>query len=219
MLKVADNMKTEYASQQLQGPAGVWWCHHRNTLPKNMEVVWDQFKQAFRGHYIPAGLMAIKHIEFMKLNQGDKSVIEYLHAFISLSRYAPEFVNTEVKKIASFKRGLCPKLMKAMCNNKCVTFNEFVSDTILQENCNVVYAASKSHDKSHESNAPMTNTLVVITPQYYSPGISTRYHPYQKQDPVKRSSIKKGKPKAPPSNRPCWNCKMSGHWAKDCPLS
>jgi hypothetical protein len=94
VLKVVDDMKTEYALQQLQGPAGIWWCHHRNTLPKNMEVVWDQFKEAFWGYYIPSGLMAIKHTEFMKLTQGDKSVTEYLHAFISLSRYAPEFVNT-----------------------------------------------------------------------------------------------------------------------------
>jgi hypothetical protein len=70
-----------------------------------MEVIWDQFKEAFWGHYIPSGLMAIKHTEFMKLTQEDKSVIEYLHAFINLSRYAPEFGNTEVKKIASFKRG------------------------------------------------------------------------------------------------------------------
>jgi hypothetical protein len=113
VLKVVDDMKTEYASQQLQGPAGIWWCHHRNTLLENIEVVWDQFKEAFRGHYIPSGLMAIKHTEFMKLTQGDKSVTEYLHAFINLSIYALEFVNTEVKKIASFKRGLCPKLMKA----------------------------------------------------------------------------------------------------------
>jgi hypothetical protein len=164
VLKVADDMKIEYASQQLQGPVGIWWCHHRNTLLENMEVVWDQFKEAFRGHYIPSGLMAIKHIEFMKLTQGDKSIIEHLHAFINLSRYAPEFVNTEVKKIASFKRGLCPKLMKAMHNSKCATFNEFVSDTILQENCNVVYATSKSHEKSYESNAPTSNTLVVIAP-------------------------------------------------------
>jgi hypothetical protein len=125
VLKVVDDMETEYASQQLQGPAGVWWCHHRNTLRENMEVVWDQFKEAFRGHYVPSGLMAIKHTKFMKLTQGDKSVTEYLHTFINLSRYVPEFVNTEVKKIASFKRGLCPKLMKAMCNSKCATFNEF----------------------------------------------------------------------------------------------
>jgi hypothetical protein len=81
-----------------------------------------------------------------------------------LSRYAPEFVNTEAKKIASFKRGLCPKLMKAMCNSKCATFNEFVSDTMLQENCNVVYVASKSHDKAYESKASLSNTLVVVAP-------------------------------------------------------
>jgi hypothetical protein len=37
VLKVADDMKTEYASQQLQGHVGIWWCHHRNTLPENME--------------------------------------------------------------------------------------------------------------------------------------------------------------------------------------
>jgi hypothetical protein len=55
-----------------------------------MEVVWDKFKEAFWGYYNPSGLMAIKHTEFMKLTQGDKSVTEYLHAFISLSRYAPE---------------------------------------------------------------------------------------------------------------------------------
>jgi hypothetical protein len=108
--------------------------------------------------------MAIKHIEFMKLTQGDKSVTEYLHAFINLSRYAPKFVNTKVKKITSFKRGLCPKLMNTMCNSKCVTFNGFVSDIILQENYNVVYAASKSHEKSYKSQASSSNTLVVVAP-------------------------------------------------------
>jgi hypothetical protein len=52
--------------------------HHWTTFPANVEVVWDQFKQAFRGHYIPPGLMVIKHTEFMKLTQGNKSLNEYL---------------------------------------------------------------------------------------------------------------------------------------------
>ena len=49
--------------------------------------------------------------EFMRLSQGTKSVKEYLHAFNNLARYAPEFVNTEAKKIASFQRGLSPKML------------------------------------------------------------------------------------------------------------
>jgi hypothetical protein len=139
-------------------------------------------------------------------------VLEYLHvAHMFIQRYRHVGLPTTEAKIASFKRGLCPKLMKAMCNSKCATFNEFVSDTILQENCNVVYAASKSHEKAYESKASSSNTLVVVAPQYHSPSISTRYHPYQKKGQVKKNNIRQGKSNAPPSNRPCWNCEMSGH--------
>jgi hypothetical protein len=58
------------------------------------------------GHYIPLGLMTMKHTEFMRLTQSTKSLTEYLHAFNNLSRHATEFINTDEKKIASFKRGL-----------------------------------------------------------------------------------------------------------------
>jgi hypothetical protein len=88
--------------------------------------------------------MAIKHTEFMRLTQGNKSLNEYLQAIINLARYASEFIDTDTKKIASFKRGLSPKLMKSMVNSKCVTFNEFVSDALTQENNDKVYAASKT---------------------------------------------------------------------------
>jgi hypothetical protein len=50
----------------------------------------------------------------IKLAQGTRSVTEYLLAFNNFSHYAPEFVNTDVKKIASFKRGLNTKMTKSM---------------------------------------------------------------------------------------------------------
>ena len=43
--------------------------------------------------------MRMKAAEFMKLTQGTKTLIEYMHAFNNLSRYAPEFVDTEAKKM------------------------------------------------------------------------------------------------------------------------
>ena len=58
--------------------------------------------------------MCMKDVEFLRLTQGTKTLTEYMHAFNNLSRYAPEFVNTEAKKIESFKRGLGTKLMKTM---------------------------------------------------------------------------------------------------------
>ena len=48
------------------------------------------------------------------------------------------------KKIASFKRGLGPKLLKTMGRTKCATFNEFVSDALTQENYNTVYTTTKT---------------------------------------------------------------------------
>ena len=105
-----------------------------STLPIGANVTWEQFKAAFRGHHIPPGLMRMKVAEFMKLTQGTKTLTEYKHAFNKLSQYAPEFVDTEAKKIESFKRGLGTKLIKNMANSRCDTYNEFVSDALTQEN-------------------------------------------------------------------------------------
>ena len=106
--------------------------------------MWQQFKLAFRGHHIPLGLMHMKAAKFMRLTQGTKTLTEYMHAFNNQSRYAPCFVDTEEKKIESFKRGLGTKLMKTMANSKCTTYNEFISDALNQENHNNLHAATKS---------------------------------------------------------------------------
>ena len=97
--------------------------------------------------------MSIKHTKFMKLTQGTKSLTEYLHAFNNLSRYATEFVDNDAKKIASFKRGLGPKLMKTLANNKSTTFNEFISDALTQHNQNNIYAASKNQKRAFQAGA------------------------------------------------------------------
>jgi len=96
----------------------------------------------------PLVLMSMKHTEFMRLTQGTKSLTEYLHAFNNLSRYAIEFVDTDAKKIASFKWGLSSKLMKTLANNKSATFNEFVSNALTQENHNNIYTTSKNHKRA-----------------------------------------------------------------------
>ena len=79
----------------------------------------------------------------MKLTQGTKTLTEYMHAFNNLSRYAPEFVDTEEKKIESFKRGLGTKLMKTMASSRCATYNEFACDALMKENQNNLHAVAK----------------------------------------------------------------------------
>ena len=95
----------------------------------------------------------MKAVEFMRLTQGTKTLTEYMHAVNNLSIYAPEFVNTEEKKIESFKRGLGTKLMKTLSNSKCATYDEFVSDALTQENLNNLHTAAKSHKRATEVGA------------------------------------------------------------------
>jgi hypothetical protein len=115
--------------------------------------------------------------EFLALNQGTKTMTQYLHAFNNLSRYAADMVNTDAKKIASFKRGLNPKTMKHVGTNMRTGFNDFVSDCLKQEKNNNVYAASKTRKRAFESGpsqlrAPMANHLV-----YRSPALGARFRP------------------------------------------
>jgi hypothetical protein len=100
--------------------------------------------------------------EFLALNPGTKTVTQYLHAFNNLCRYASDMVNTDAKKIASFKRGLNPKIMKHMGINTRTGFNDFISDCLKQEKNNNVYTASKTRKRAFESGpsqlrAPMAN--------------------------------------------------------------
>jgi hypothetical protein len=78
-------------------------------------------------------------------------------------------VDTYAKKIASFKRGVCPKLMKSMGNSKCATFNEFISDALTQENNNAIYASTKSHKSTYEVGASQSKAPIVAKMQYRPP--------------------------------------------------
>jgi hypothetical protein len=229
LLCLTDELKTEYASHQLHGPAGIWWSHYCSTLPPNAQLLWEEFKADFQGNYIPPRLMAMKHMEFMKLTQGNKSLTEYLQAFNNLARYAMEFVDTDAKKIASFKRVLGPKLMKTMGTSKCATFNEFISDVLTQENNNSIYAASKSRKRAFEVGLSQSRAPVAPRAPSHPPATGAKFCPPQKKAPVKTSSRKayivslpkgsssEGSSSVPPSNMPCWNCNKLGHWSRNCP--
>jgi hypothetical protein len=66
----SDAAKVCFAAQQLRGPARTWWDHFLTMQLANHMVEWGEFKAAFRGHHIPAGIMDRKLNEFLALTQG-----------------------------------------------------------------------------------------------------------------------------------------------------
>ncbi|WVZ63581.1 hypothetical protein U9M48_013204, partial [Paspalum notatum var. saurae] len=74
-------------------------------------VTWDEFRVAFRAHYLPPSLIELKQREFHALRQGDMSVLEYVEAFIRLSQYSPGDVDTDPRRATRLLDGFDPTLL------------------------------------------------------------------------------------------------------------
>jgi hypothetical protein len=56
----ADSSKASFAAQQLRGAARIWWDNFYAMQPAGHVISWDEFRTAFRAHYIPEGLLERK---------------------------------------------------------------------------------------------------------------------------------------------------------------
>ena len=73
----------------------LWWDHFLAIQPEDREVEWREFKAAFWGHHIPAGIMDRKLNEFLALTQGNRTVLQYAQAFNDLCQYAGYHADTD----------------------------------------------------------------------------------------------------------------------------
>ncbi|KAK5794804.1 hypothetical protein PVK06_036051 [Gossypium arboreum] len=89
----------------LQEEAYLWWESVVRHLPEN-QITWDLFQKEFQKKYIGEMYIEDKKQEFLTLQQGDMSVIDYEREFSRLSRYASEFIPTEADSCKRFLRGL-----------------------------------------------------------------------------------------------------------------
>jgi hypothetical protein len=56
-LPCSEECKANFATLQLQGEALMWWEHFKSMQPAGHKVTWVEFRQAFKDHHIPKGLM------------------------------------------------------------------------------------------------------------------------------------------------------------------
>jgi hypothetical protein len=139
----SDEAKVRFATQQLRGPARIWWDHFLTMQPVDHVVEWREFKAAFRGHYIPAGIMDRKLNEFLALTQGNCIVLQYAQAFNDLCQYAGYHADTAEKKRDRFKRGLSTKLRDRLNTVRANSYNELVNMVISHEDCITARQAEK----------------------------------------------------------------------------
>ena len=68
LIPCTEFQKLFFAAQQLRGVASAWYANLMAMRPAGVPLTWMEFHTAFRAHYIPEGVMAMKLDEFLALN-------------------------------------------------------------------------------------------------------------------------------------------------------
>jgi hypothetical protein len=154
VLPCSEESKANFAALQLRGEALMWWDHFKS-MQRRHAVTRDDFKQAFKSHHIPKGLMDRKMRELLALRQGSDTMYRYAEKFNSLCQYGGHHVDSNAKKMERFRDGLDGKLYERLNLLEPENFHELVNKAISQED-----AMKKAHrDKKRSSGfAPGSGT-------------------------------------------------------------
>jgi hypothetical protein len=160
LIRCTKIQKPLFVAQQLRGPASTWWGNFVAVQPAGHQITCDEFKLAFREHYVPH----LKQEEFMKLKQGGDTVNQYLNKFNHLSQYAIDQVNTDLKKKNCFMRGLNDRLQRKMATCINLTYGRAVSTALAVEAKYAGAGISKGFGGDRPSQGPVKRQRFVIRP-------------------------------------------------------
>jgi hypothetical protein len=141
------------AEDPIEADASTWWGNYVAIQPAGHQITWDEFKLAFREHYIPEGVLHMKQEEFMKLKKGE---------FNHLSQYAIDQVNTDLKKRNCFMRGLNDRLQRKMATCLDLSYSRAVSTTLAVEAKYAGPGKSKGYGGDRPNQGPEKRQRLVI---------------------------------------------------------
>ncbi|XP_071905657.1 uncharacterized protein [Coffea arabica] len=87
---------------------------------------WANFTREFNEKYLPPLVQERREDEFIRLCQGTMSVAEYETQFIKLSRFAPELVLTDQRRIRRFVQDLNVEIQEALATAQLETYSQAI---------------------------------------------------------------------------------------------
>ena len=101
----SNTTRVRLAAFQLESEARIWWRWVRTS--RDLEVMtWAEFQELFMGKYFPETARHAKAQEFLELKQGAMIVMDYVARFTELTRFADDYVATDMAKVRRFENGL-----------------------------------------------------------------------------------------------------------------
>ncbi|XP_019166943.1 PREDICTED: uncharacterized protein LOC109162713 [Ipomoea nil] len=98
--------------------ADLWWMHEGPACLEEPEFGWTALKGRMRERFYSAHVRAAMYEEFLHLQQGSLSVVEYHKRFLELARFSRMLVLTELAKVEKFVAGLNYEARKALTMSK-----------------------------------------------------------------------------------------------------
>ena len=110
---------------QFEGSAKAWWNVIRAKWKREqMAWTWVKFMREFNEKYFPHLVLEKREDDFIRLRQGTLSMAEYKTQFTKLSKFAPELVVMEQRRMRRFVQGLNVKMQEALVAAQINTFTE-----------------------------------------------------------------------------------------------
>ena len=132
-----------------------WWESVKRRYADPSTITWQMFRSAFDEKFYPVAYRNMKMEEFLQLDQGNMTVLEYEKKFIELSKYCTPLVADEKKKSQLFTCGLMPAIWDIVMAQRLSSYGDLVMSASLVENSQMmVRGRSDPRRRPYDSGGP-----------------------------------------------------------------
>ncbi|XP_019170743.1 PREDICTED: uncharacterized protein LOC109166005 [Ipomoea nil] len=124
VVECPEERRVELAPFYFSHETDLWWVHEGPACQEEPDFNWIALKDRMRERFYPSHVRAAMYEEFLHLQQGSSSVVEYHKRFLELTRFARMLVPTEIAKVEKFVTGLNYGARKALTVSKPRTLKE-----------------------------------------------------------------------------------------------
>ncbi|CAL2270249.1 unnamed protein product [Prunus armeniaca] len=131
VMAVPQNRKVTMVTFFLVRNARHWWESVKRRYRDPSTITWQLFRAAFDNQYYPQAYQNLKMEEFLQLEQGTMTVLEYEKKFNELSKYCIPLVEDENKKCQLFTRRLKASIRDIVISQWLINFGDLVMSASL----------------------------------------------------------------------------------------